>query len=238
MPAQGVRTSDAKVFQHATAREAPPNDKMKFVPKAYGCPDLSSSYIQYHGLRALTEQDSPWLGFARGAVGGRFQSEVMLGMARAMARRVEAGKSLRNLSYTGAFSDFCSTLASLAPLSYRKFQQQFGGPALDTIRAGRAKNTRFQPGFSPANFVAAAETLRQYDCRGLIALSWDDTQLEPAISAHKDADGVIRVEEGSDLDTIFVQAQLKQATIQRLGIWLLTTPGLPHIPPILVAADA
>lgn len=38
-----------------------------------------------------------------------------------------------------------------------------------------------------------------------------------------------------DLDAVFNQAQLKKAT--KLRVWLLTIP-LPHIPPILVAAEA
>lgn len=239
---------DLKTFQAALRRPLPVDANLKYVPKKHRCPELGAIYIKYHGLRDLMEQDSPWLEFARGVVDGRFKSDVMLGMVKAMVvktSRLEAGKGLRNLPYTGAFSDFCSVLASLAPIAYRTFQQQFGGPAFDTIRKWRAKKTRFQPGFSPVNFAVAAETLRSYDYHGPLALSWDDTELEPAISVYKESertcllvgstDGVIRVDADSDLDALFDQAKMKQAT--KLRCWLLTVP-LPKIPPILLAAEA
>jgi hypothetical protein len=67
----------------------------------------------------------------------------------------------------------------------------------------------------------AADVLKKLDYHGPLALSWDDTALEEAISVHAEskdaclilgaADGVIRVTENDDLDALFEQAQLRKA---------------------------
>lgn len=54
---------ELKTFQNAIGRDAPADDKMKYVPKAYRCPELGAIFIRYHGLRALMEQVSPLLLF-------------------------------------------------------------------------------------------------------------------------------------------------------------------------------
>ncbi|KAF6742097.1 hypothetical protein DFP72DRAFT_1109656 [Ephemerocybe angulata] len=244
---------DLHTFQVAIRRPAPLESNMKFVPKRYRCQKLGKIYLKYHGVRQLmemNEQDkrSPWLKFAKGVAAGEYQSDAMLGMVQAMVvkhQRLENGKSLRNMSYSGAFSDFCDILSALSPVAYRTFQHQFGGRTVDGIRKLRAKRGKFQPGFSPLNIAAAAKTLADYDYHGPLALSWDDTELEPAISIFQEsrdvclvigaAQGVIRVDTGDDLDKVFEQAQLDQAT--KLRLWLLTIP-LPKIPPIVIAAVA
>ncbi|KAJ3528013.1 hypothetical protein NMY22_g9566 [Coprinellus aureogranulatus] len=265
---------DLKTFRAALRRKMPLEDNWKYVPKARRCPELGDIYLRYHGLRRLMEEtDSPWLEFAKGVVRGDYTSDTLLGMVQAMViknRRAQAGKGLQNIRYTTGFSDFCNVLSSLSAVAYRTFQQQFGGPTLKTLthdgaqrvaatggsrvamrklsimlRSWRTRKGPFRPGISPPNFVAAAQTLRSYDYAGPIALSWDDTELEPAISVYQESEGtcliiggtegIIRVDEGMDLDAVFQQAQLKKAT--KLRIWLLTIP-LPNIPPILVAAEA
>lgn len=143
-----------KTFTAALRRKVPLEENMKFVPKAHRCPELGDIYIKYHGLRRLMEtvriysyesrcrkvltflQESPWLEFAKGAAEGQYQSETLLGMVQAMViknRRLHAGKGLQNIRYTSGFSDFCNILSALSTVAYRTFQQQFGGPTLETL---------------------------------------------------------------------------------------------------------
>ncbi|KAF6742271.1 hypothetical protein DFP72DRAFT_1022703 [Ephemerocybe angulata] len=238
-------------FQVALRRPQPSEANMKYVPKAHRCTQLGEIYLKYHGVRELLEKDdgrSPWLRFAIGATSGEYQCETLLGMVEAFvvkSRRLQQGKSLRNIQYSSAFSDFCNVLASLAPVGYRTFREQFGGRTVDGMRKLRAKQPKFHPGFSPVNAATAADILLRYNYRGPIALSWDDTDLEPGVSVFQESkdvclvvggvNGVVRVTSEDDLDSVFTNAQLKQAT--KLRLWILTVP-LPKVPPIIVAAVA
>lgn len=114
---------------------------MKFVPRVHRNVDLGELYLKYRGLRTLVEVDdgrSPWLKFAQGAVSGEYDSQgVALGMVEALVKRSERtrrGKSLKNMSYDGAFNDFCNILASTSPRAYSTFRHHFGGRGLRNIR--------------------------------------------------------------------------------------------------------
>lgn len=48
---------------------------------------------------------------------------------------------------------------------------------------------RFQPGLSAHNIELAKALLKKYDYSGPLALSWDDTALEPAISISQETKG-------------------------------------------------
>ncbi|KAJ3513597.1 hypothetical protein NMY22_g14994 [Coprinellus aureogranulatus] len=238
-------------FQVAIRRPMPLEKNMKFVPKAYRCSQLGEIYLRYTGVRELMEKEdgkSPWLKFAVGVVDGKYDCDVLFGMVEAFvakADRLARGKSLRNLKYSGAFSDFCDVLACLSPVGYRTFQEHFGGRSMESMRRIRSKGPRFQPGFSRENIVAVADLLTKYDYHGPLALSWDDTELAPAISIYQESkdicvvigggDDVVRVGPNDSIDDVLANARLNKAT--KLRLWLLTIP-LPRIPPILVAAVA
>ncbi|KAJ7508549.1 hypothetical protein B0H11DRAFT_2304702 [Mycena galericulata] len=238
-------------FQVAIRRPMPDESKMKFVPVAHRDPELGKIYLKYHGVRELVEQDdgrSPYLKFAQGCADGTYQSETLAGMVKALVikqKRVEAGKSLRNMQYDTAFDQFCDLLASISKRAYLTFQKQFGGRGLRSMRQIRAKVPLFRPGISAFNVGRAAEVLKKLNYTGPLALSWDDTALEEAISVHAESkevclilgasEGVIRVTEKDDLDALFEEAQLKKA--DKLRVWVLSIP-LPKIPPILIAAVA
>ncbi|KAF5332101.1 hypothetical protein D9611_008005 [Ephemerocybe angulata] len=236
-------------FQVAIRRPLPKEVNMKFTPKAYRCSQLGEIYLKYTGVRELMEKDdgkSPWLKFAVGVVEGKYDSDVLLGMVEAFiakADRLEKGKSLRNMKYSSAFSDFCDVIACLSPVTYRTFQEHFGGRSMESMRRIRARGPRFQPGFSPENVAAVADLLEKYDYEGPLSLSWDDTELAPAVSIYQESkdvcviigggDDVVRVGPGDDIDAVLSNAELTKAT--KLRIWLLTIP-IPKIPPILIAA--
>ena len=48
--------------------------------------------------------------------------------------RLSKGKSLKNMTYNRAFTDFTNALASLSPRTYKTFQAHFGGLALRSLR--------------------------------------------------------------------------------------------------------
>ncbi|KAJ2915314.1 hypothetical protein MD484_g5089, partial [Candolleomyces efflorescens] len=238
-------------FQNAIRRPIPSEENMRFVPKAYRLPQLGDIYLRFCGVRDLMETEngkSPWLKFAKGVVSGEYDSQIVLGMVEAFVAkndRAQAGKSLRNLQYTPAFSDFCDILSALSPVAYATFREHFGGRTPDSIRKLRMKRPRFQPGFSASNVATIATTLAQYNYCGPVTLSWDDTDLEPAISIFQESKdisiivggsaGVVRVGPADDLDRLFERAQFNPAT--KLRIWLLNIP-LPKIPPFMIAAVA
>lgn len=68
---------------------------------------------------------------------------------------------------------------------------------------------------------SAAETLRKLDYKGPLALSWDDTDLEPSLSVWDAGDdvwvvlggsnGPIRVSSADAVDEIFNDAKLQKA---------------------------
>lgn len=88
-------------------------------------------------------------------------------------------------------------------------------------RALRAKLPRFEAGISVANVKMAAETLKKLDYNGPLALSWDDTDLEQALSVWDEgndvwvilggADGPIRVTSAEAVDALFDDPKLKKA---------------------------
>ncbi|KAF8156928.1 hypothetical protein B0H34DRAFT_657929 [Crassisporium funariophilum] len=236
-------------FLVAISRPMPDEANMKFVPKSYRCAELGEIYLKYKGVRQLVEKDdgrSPWLKFAQGVVDGVYQSETLLGMVEALyvkAERIRKGKSLRNMKYSPAFSNFCTLLASTSTRAYQTFKRHFGGRVMNNIRKIRAKMPRLRPGISGYNVTLARDVIERLNYSGPIGLSWDDTDLEPAISVYQESkeacmvigsvDGELRVESHEDIERVLENARLKPA--DKLRIWLLTIP-LPRIPPILVAA--
>lgn len=117
-------------------------------------------------------------------------------------KRVDAGKSLKNMQYDTSFDQFCDLLASISKRAYLTFQKHFGGRGLRSMRyVGsdirpdhaltsvysqiRAKLPSFRPGISALNVGRAAEVLKKLDYTGPLALSWDDTALEAAIQSTK-----------------------------------------------------
>ncbi|KAJ7778679.1 hypothetical protein DFH07DRAFT_950687 [Mycena maculata] len=233
-------------------RHSSPNEsKMKYVPVAHRDAELAKIYLKYHGVRQLVEQDdgrSPYLKFAQGCADGTYESDTLTGMVKALAlkqTRIQQGKSLRSMQYDSAFDQFCDLLASISKRAYLTFQKHFGGRGLRSMHHIRAKLPAFRPDISALNVGRAAEVLKVLDYHGPLALSWDDTALEAAISVHAESkdvclilgasEGVIRVTENDDLDALFEKAQLQKA--DKLRVWVLSIP-LPKIPPILIAAVA
>jgi len=82
--------------------------------------------------------NSLWLKFAQGVVNGVFaKQDVLLGMVEALVKKTERlakGKSLKNMSYLSAFSDFCNVLASTSTRAYKTFKRQFGGRGIRSMQ--------------------------------------------------------------------------------------------------------
>ncbi|KAK6984479.1 hypothetical protein R3P38DRAFT_2575912 [Favolaschia claudopus] len=138
-------------------------------------------------------------------------SDTLTGMIRALVikqSRLSQGKSLKNMIYTTEFSQFCDMLASTSPKAYETFRKQFGGPGLRSQRQKRAKMPEFLPGINAFNVWRARTVLDTLKYNGPLALSWDDTSLEAALSIHQKSkdvcvilgstDGAITVNEGDD----------------------------------------
>lgn len=89
------------------------------------------------------------------------------------------------------------------------------------IRKLRAKIPRFQPGISANNVALAAALIKKYEYHGPLALSWDDTELEPAISVFQQSkdvcvvigsvDGELLVESYEDIERVHQNAQLSKS---------------------------
>lgn len=77
---------------------------------------------------------------------------------------------------------------------------------------------RFQPGLSADNIALASALIKKY---GPLALSWDDTELEPAISVFQKSkdvcivigsvDGELLVQSYDDIGCVLQKAQLNKA---------------------------
>ena len=89
------------------------------------------------------------------------------------------------------------------------------------LRTLRAKLPHFEAGVSKHNVEVAREALRKLDYHGPIALSWDDTALEQALSVWDEgddiftilgcSDGPIRVTSAAAVDTVFENQNLAKA---------------------------
>ncbi|KAF7312426.1 hypothetical protein MIND_00256100 [Mycena indigotica] len=238
-------------FQVAINRPMPQERDMKHVPKTYRSPELGALYLKYHGLRELMENNdgrSYFLKFAQGCLDGSYDSDILPGMVKAMVikqTRIQQGKTLKNMKYPPEFDQFCDLLASLSPCTYRTFQKTFGGRGIRSIRDVRSKLPQFAPGIVGANIERIVDILFKLGYSGPLALSCDDTALEPAISIYQETkdtclilgsiNGPIRVGANDDLDLVMQTAQLQKA--DKLRLWLLSVL-LPKIPPIVVAAVA
>ncbi|KAI0067574.1 hypothetical protein BV25DRAFT_1876116 [Artomyces pyxidatus] len=239
-------------FQVVINRKMPDEENWKHTPVGYRGAELGDIYLKYKGVRELMESDdgrSPWLRFAKGAAEGLFESqEVVLGLVKAIvekAERVRDGKSLKNMHYTDALDTFCSMLQCISPRSYKIFRHALAGRSISSIRTRRSHTPKFQAGISRTNIQRVAERLMLLDYRGPIALSWDDTDLEKALSVWQSAksqwtvvgatQGVFTVKSLDEVDLLFENLQLDRA--EKLRIFVVTIP-LPRIPPILLAAVA
>lgn len=89
------------------------------------------------------------------------------------------------------------------------------------LRELRAKLPRFEAGISKHNVEMARETLQKLDYHGPIALSWDDTALEQALSVWDEggdiftilgcSDGPIRVTSAAAVEAVFEDKKLAKA---------------------------
>ncbi|KDR66292.1 hypothetical protein GALMADRAFT_283972, partial [Galerina marginata CBS 339.88] len=239
-------------FQVQLTRTMPDDKNMRYVPKGHRNTELGEIYLKYKGVKELLELDdgrSPWLKFAQGVADGMYKTqETLLGMVSGMVKRterLEKGKSLRNMKYSSGFNDFCNILGSVSTRAYRTFQRHFGGPAVRSMRQMRARLPRFRPDINVANVEMARLALEKYGYSGPVALSWDDTELEPAISVYQDGkdsvlviggvDGPIKVQSLTEYDVMVEKTKIIEA--DKLRVWLITVP-LPKIPSIMVAAVA
>ncbi|KAK7691172.1 hypothetical protein QCA50_006275 [Cerrena zonata] len=241
-----------RTFRNILRRKVPDEENMKYVPKAYRCPELGTIYLKYRGVRELMEKDdgnSPWLRFAQGAVTGLYKSQsVLLGMVEATVKKSERllkGKALQNMHYSEALDSFCSMLASTSSRAYRTFRRHFGGRSIRSMQKLRAKLPRFEAGFSEANVQQVAKVLHELDYHGPLGISWDDTDLEKALSIWQEsrdswlvigaANGPMHFGSLEEVDNVFEDGTVEKA--DKLRIWVITIP-LPKIPPILAAAVA
>ena len=102
------------------------------------------------------------------------------------------------------------------------------------FRTLRAKLPRFEAGISKHNVEIARETLRKLDYCGPVALSWDDTALEQALSVWDEggdtftilgcSDGPIRVSSAAAVDAIFEDKSLAKADKVRLRLLSVICP--------------
>lgn len=91
----------------------------------------------------------------------------------------------------------------------------------NSCRSLRAKLPRFEAGISAHNVKMAVETITKLGYDGPLALSWDDTALEPALSVWDEGDdvwvvlggsnGPVRVTSAEAVDTLFEDPSLKKA---------------------------
>jgi len=99
---------------------------------------FNSNQHSIHYFMLQNDGNSPWLKFARGVVDGVYaKQDVLLGMVEALViktERLAKGKSLKNMSYPSAFSDFCNVLASTSTRAYKTFKRQFGGRGIRSMQ--------------------------------------------------------------------------------------------------------
>lgn len=85
----------------------------------------------------------------------------------------------------------------------------------------RARLPRFAPGIAVINIEKARAVLDSYGYNGPIALCWDDTELEQALSTYQEtkdtvlvlgaASGIARLSSMDDIDAFFEKSKLDQA---------------------------
>ncbi|KAI0027281.1 hypothetical protein K488DRAFT_62043 [Vararia minispora EC-137] len=237
-------------FQNALNRGMPEEQNVKNTPIGYRNTALGQIYLRYKGLRELVEGvNSPWLRFAKRAATGAYKSqEVVLGLVEALiekAERAQHGKKTTNMHYTEALDTFCSLVQSISPRAYKIFRHVFAGRSISSIRSQRAKAPKFIPGIAKENAERASAKIIALNYTGPIALSWDDTDIEQALTLWETTkgtwtllgavDGPLSVSSNDSMDEVFANAKLEKAS--KLRVWVLSIP-MPKIPPILLAAVA
>lgn len=163
--------------------------------------------------------------------------------------REAKGKSLKNMTYSAAFNEVCNIIAEICPCAYRIFQHHFGGRTFRSIRCVlllmihlvwqltcsfnrsiRSHLPKFQLGISDFNIKSVANHLQKLCCTGPLGLAHDNTKLEKALQAYRDAKenwfilgGVgdpLLVESVDELERLIQDAEAARAD----KVWL----GLSH----------
>lgn len=91
-----------------------------------------------------------------------------------------------------------------------------------TARQLRSRGPKFAPGISLVNMDAAAKVLKDLDYHGPVTLSYDDTELEKALSVYETSEGFLQVigkaggpidiAQSSNLDDVFADATIVKAS--------------------------
>ncbi|KAF7967550.1 hypothetical protein HWV62_33948 [Athelia sp. TMB] len=152
-----------------------------------------------------------------------------------------AGKSLKNMKYPAVFAQLCDILATISPHMYRKFCALFTGPTDQALRHLRSRAPKFALGFNVANIDAVVKIIHDLQYHGPVTLSYDDTELEKALSVYEvskeflqvvgNVGEPLRVDREDDIDTLFTTVE----KASKLCVWVLGIP-LPKIPPIVITA--
>ncbi|KAK7017561.1 hypothetical protein VNI00_018575 [Paramarasmius palmivorus] len=143
-------------------------------------------------------------------------------------------------SLRSAFGHFATLLSNFSSSFWRTID------ILDACRQARSRSPRFAPGISSKNVNQLSATLTQYGYMGPIALSWDDTELEPALSVLRQTDtdtvlvvgearGVLEFSTMEEVEHFLEEGSFTKA--DKVRLYLATIP-LPRIPPIPVALVA
>lgn len=91
-----------------------------------------------------------------------------------------------------------------------------------STRQLRSKAPKFEPGISPVNMDAAAKMLKDLSYNGPVTLSYDDTELEKALSVYEKSEEFIQVIgkvgepmdvcRTANLDAVFADATIVKAS--------------------------
>ncbi|EIW76421.1 hypothetical protein CONPUDRAFT_131026 [Coniophora puteana RWD-64-598 SS2] len=188
--------------------------------------------------------------FAKLVLDGAFDDkEVTTGMVEAMVEahdRRERGVGLQNFPYAEEFKRFMHELAVTSPEMYRSLAKEIQVPTIRHFQQQRSREAPFPLEAGDANVSRALTYLDAIAYKGPVAMSVDDTKLEPSLSLIWDParesylligseDGPLAVSDPDELGDLLEQHKDKKAT--KLRLWTLQVP-LPDVPPLILAVQA
>ncbi|GLB42721.1 hypothetical protein LshimejAT787_1201700 [Lyophyllum shimeji] len=243
-----------KRFKNATQVPQPPDSHYKYLNKQYRNKKLASLYGQCTGLRELIEsknqRESPFMRYAMGVFSGKHKvDDLFASLLQAVVlkqEKEELGVGMQGFQYSEKLMEWAEIMFTHSPRAYENAQEHLPLPNPRTLQMRRARQPRFLVGIQERTFALVADTLKQLEYSGPVALSCDDTKLLASFRPYYDKDqdawfimGHVgepyRLLDHQSFRAVTESGQLQKAT--KLRLFCLQVP-VAKIPTIIVAALA
>ncbi|KAJ3780264.1 hypothetical protein GGU10DRAFT_279690 [Lentinula aff. detonsa] len=245
-----------KHFRTAIAIPKPDLKNYKFLPKEYRNETISIIFARSLGLEALVQADpskTPALKYTLGVLEGKFLDGKpneffgnLLKVMNMIQSKRECGVGMEGFKWSPLITQIAQTVSIISPAAYNALKTFIPLPEVRTLQRQRAALSKFPINIKPRTFELAKAHLDDMHYNGPVALSCDDTKLQPAFRPFHNEDRggwcilgstgePMLIADPEEYQKAVSERKVEKAT--KLRLWCMTV-CCPGVPSYILAAKA